>query len=207
MLLLTDVAVVATIAEVVPGFERASPSLLYVLNDVAPLRSGSLVPAYLVMPVAQYVINGQVFCGDPQFNRLFPAFEAGDRIVLVGRWRRRVVWVGPALTWDLATVEVKTGHLEWHGQQEGWPATLALLKERVDAASRGGLFELAAPLLLEDSHSVNRRDFSETWWKYHQGGCTVTSVDERQDGLWDVLQTCGADVRRRQIRVSGARDQ
>lgn len=195
-LLLSDVAVVGTISEIVPGFWGATPMLLYALSEVAPLRPGSLVPAYFLSPVGQYVINGRVFCGDPQFNRWQPVVDVGDSVVLIGRWSQGVVWTGPALTYDLASVDEGTGHLKWHRNRPDRPATLSLLQERIEEAVHGGLFEMAAPLLLEESRSPKRRELSETMWNLHQGGCRITAAEEREDGHWDLTQTCGSGERR-----------
>ena len=204
ILLLSDVAVVGTIAEVVPGFEGAHPRLLHALSDVTPLRRGSFVPEYLLMPVAQYVINGRVFCSDPQFNRWLPALETGERIVLIGRWSQGVVWTGPALTYDLATLDEETGDLKWRNGHLGYgpkdrPATLALLQERIDEAVHGGLFEMAAPLLLEGSGSQKRRELTEALWNLNQEGCRITAAEERGDGTWELTQTCGS-VEQRVVR-------
>lgn len=199
LLLLSDVAIIGTVSDIAPGFRGAAPYLLHTLSDVAPLRPGSLIPEYVLAPVGQYVINGRVFCGDPQHNRWSPVLEVGDRIVLVGRWSHGVVWTGPALAYDLAILNEDTGHLKRQTQPQESPATLKLLRDRIDEAVRGGLFDLTAPLLLEESRSPKRREFSETWWNLHQGGCRVTAAAELHDGGWDLTQICGS-VERRVVR-------
>jgi hypothetical protein len=195
-LLLSEVAVLATISDFIPGFSGAAPDVLVALSEVAALHDRSRSPAYFLLPVGQFVTNGRVFCGGPEANDRYPNLKIGDRIVLLGRWDQGVVWTGGALTYDLAVV-VEDESLLWQAHRaDAPPKTLPLLRQRVDEAVQGGLLDMTAPLRLEQSHSPKRLEFSETWWNHHQGGCRIKAARELEDGNWELTQTCGSVERR-----------
>lgn len=196
-LLLSEVAAVATISEFIPGFVGSMPYLLVALSDVAPLHGRSESPTYLLVPVGGMVAGGRVYCEHWRVNQWFPKLRAGDGIVLIGRLSQGVVRTGPAFTFDLALV-LDDGRLLWprDWRRDAPPKTLPLLRRQVDEAVQGGLLEMTAPLLLEDSHSENRARFAETWWEYHQEGCRVRAAEELGNGTWQIVQTCGREERR-----------
>ncbi len=196
-LLLTEVAVLATISDFIPGFVGGTPYKLAALSDVQPLHGGSSSPAYLLIPVPRIEINGQAFCGDPQHEGLAPKLQAGDRIVLIGRQSQGAVWIGHTLSYDLALVADEEGSLAWgrRGRTDSPPKTLPLLQERVDEAVDGRLLEMTAPLRLEDSYSPARREFSEAWWRHHQDGCRIRTAEKLSSHSWQLTQTCGREER------------
>ena len=195
VLLLSEVAVTATVSEVIPGFVgTGEPELLFALAHVEPLHDRSRSPTYFMAPVGQFVVNGRMFCGERLWNEVVP--RAGDRVVVVGRWNQGIVRMGHSLTGALALTPSNGDPLTWRFMAvESGPPTLSGLRQRTDEAVKGGLFDLAAPLLLKASFSADRERFSESWWKHHQNGCRIRSAQRLDDGSWQLSQVCGSEER------------
>lgn len=79
--LLAEVAVEATISEIVPGFSHAWPHNLLALSSVVPLHDKSPSPDYVLVPVYSIVTHDRVFCGG-EAERAFVAgvdYKVGAR--------------------------------------------------------------------------------------------------------------------------------
>lgn len=207
LLLLTDTTVRATVSEIVPGYGMGGPALLLVLSDVTPLRPGSRIPAYAVMPVSQYVIAGRLLChtrGRP-FHKEFPP-QQGSSIVLIGRTYRGTValsrspWVGAIGVPDPNHEEEA---LIWQFMAYDAPLTVSGVRDRISEALAGGLFDVAAPLAALPPYAPERHEFSELWADYHYDDCRVTAVDVLDGGSLALTHRCGELEDRHQIEIYG----
>ena len=203
-LLLSEVAVIATIDEGIPGFDReGNPVMLFSLSHGVPLHGTSPIPAYVLAPVDRFVFRGHVFCRSvgPRFWKRSAPPEAGDRIVVIGPWTLGgAVRLGFVLTAALAQIDGDEERLEW---PFGWrhpdnPGTMSELRSRVDEAVSGGLFELTRSLVTQEWGSAERRAFGEAWEKHNRGGCRVVKAEHRSGfGVVPVAKICSrTNIRR-----------
>lgn len=195
VLLLSEVVATATVSAVIPGFlSNGDPEILFALADVVPLHGRSPLPSYVTTPVSQFTIKGRVFCGERQSKEVVP--KVGDRVIVIGHWNQGVVRVGHQLTGALALVREADSSLTWRFMAvEDGPPTFPELQHRIAEAERGGLLDLAAPLLVQEAYSPERRQFSQTWWEHHQNGCRVTAAERQTNGYWQLIQRCGLHER------------
>ena len=176
-LLLAEVAVVATVTKVVPGFGLAAwvESLLE-LGDAVPLHGRSPIPEYVLMPVQRVVAEDRVFCGGygAEFDPV-----VGSRVVVIGAWVQGVVPVGPGPgnSTMLAVVEQDDESLWWLEGILG-PGNLVDLEARVEEAVVGNLFELTAHLARLRERAKQRRRFGTEWSRRTGRGCRLIAVDE-----------------------------
>ncbi len=161
-LLLSDVAIEATIAAVTPGFRQdGAPVLLLTLSDVLPLHRRSALPAHVLLPVGRLVIEGHVYCGSAESVVGLPPVS-GDRVVVVGAWRTgAVVNVGDMETGSFAVV---TGDsLVWSWGRGYGPSTADDLRALVDRAVAERLFDSAERLVHQPWGSADRRQFARDY--------------------------------------------
>ena len=200
-LLLSDVAVTATLSEATPGFFwSGNPAILFALSDVVLLHGRSVVPAHALVPSDRLVIRGRVFCTVTPSRGMKVNPAIGDRVVLLGEWS------------DHATVRVGSwldpmGHLALveEGETLHWnilpnavfpkytqpPSSLEQLHDRVASAESGGLFSATAPLVLQDYGSPERVEFVEMMSDYAFEGCRVLEVAATPDqGLQPTRISC-----------------
>ncbi len=184
-LLLSEVAVTATVAGIVPGFFRGgNPGVLLSLSDVSPLHGRSASIGHVLLPVERTSANGRVFCAvmDRDHHIPTPPPPPGTRVVVMGAWSSEdVVWgntqgrMGYLATVDSAEALRWIGGFFWSEER---PSTLASLQRRVDEAARGGLFDVTADLVSQDIESPERTEFVKTWASYEPDGCRVVEVAE-----------------------------
>ncbi len=198
-LLLSDVAVSATIGEAIPGFDHlGNPVMLFPLSDGVPLRGSSPIPGYALVPVDRMVYRGRVFCRlvGPRFWETDDPPEVGDRVVVIGHWTDGgVVRLGLVLTAALALIDDDGERLEWPfpfaRRYPDTPASMRDLSSRVGEAESGGLFELTRHLVSQESGSPERRAFSASWEHHHRGGCRVVRAEHRPGfGVVPVSKIC-----------------
>lgn len=193
VLLMSEVAVVATLAEAIPGFyTTGNPGVLFSLSDVAPLHGHARTTGYVLIPFDRMVVSGRVFCSVLPETNLWPgsnAPEVGDRVVIMGDWANdNVVRIERSATHrgTLAQVDNR-GLLRWDSTVHMGvvPGSLANLKDRANEAAVGGLFNLTAHLVLQEYGSSERREFIDTWRSYEEHyesrGCRIVGVAERHD--------------------------
>ncbi len=191
VLLMSEVALAATLAEATPGFyATGNPGVLFSLSDVAPLHGRARTTSYVLVPFDRMVVRGRVFCSVLPDTRLWSERNhpnVGDRVVLMGDWAGDdVVRLERSSTHrgTLARVDAQ-GLLQWDGtvHMGPIPGTLANLKERANEAVTGGLFDLTAHLVLQAYGSPDRREFIETWRSYEEHyesrDCRIVGVAER----------------------------
>ncbi len=191
-LLLSEVAVVATLEAATPGFfSHGNPGVLFALSDVVPLHARSVPVDYLLVPFDRLVIQNRIFCAvtpsDARWRgRSHP--EVGDRVVVLGeRGLQGVVRVGA--WWDrlgyLAVVdESQTLHWDDVMQRAGRPTSLLALRSRVEEAVSGGLFDVTKHLVSQKYGSPDRIQFAETLRQYETDSCRVASVHPTDGGGW-----------------------
>ena len=183
-LLLSEVAVIATVEEVILGFgPRAYPTALLALSDVEPLHDRALTPRYAMVPLGWLVLRDRVFCGGYGNGKFQP--RVGARIVVVGNWGdSAVVSLHPARAGSLAVVEAD-GTLRWKWHDDTGPSTLVRLQRRVDEVVTSEIFEAASGLRaawreFEDREA--RRAFGKTWDGLRRLGCQTVGASASSDG-------------------------
>ncbi len=175
-LLLSEVAVLAEIVEVVPGLlSDGQPTALVVLDRVEPLRGNVQVPEFALLPLGQLVVRDHVICS-PIESEVVPSLvpERGQKVVIVSDWRDQPV-VGGAQ--GLAVVD-EGAHLKWSYGPAG-PPTLRGLRSRVDDLEVQGAFGIAADLAKQSSYSKERRQFISEWNRLSDSGCFGDGPIER----------------------------
>ena len=201
-LLLSEVAIIATLNDAVPGFTaNGNPWMLFPLADVVPLHGRSSTPDYVLVPYDRLVVRGRVFCavnpsGNVWRNAKHP--KAGDRVVLVGRWNADGVMRTRAFHPETAALALvgEREELIWkfgivNAGDSPAPRSLSGLQDRVDEAAAGGLFDLTAHLHAQEWGSPERREFAEKWRTLHQDGCRVVEVANLEGhGLVPVRKIC-----------------
>ena len=203
-LLLSEVAVAATIDEAIPGFDRlGNPVMLFPLSDGLPLHGSSPIPGYVLIPVDRMVYKGRVFCRSVGF-RFWEGDdppETGDRVVVIGPWTEGgVVRLGFVLTAALALIDGDNERLQWPFGRHypDSPGSVSELQSRIDEAVSGGLFELTRSLISQEWGSPERRAFAESWERHHRDGCRVVEAQERPGfGVVPVRKTCSRSSRQR----------
>lgn len=177
-LLLAEVAVVATVTDVVPGIDRlAWVESLLELGDAVRLHNRSPIPEYVLVPTQRVVAEDRVFCGGygAEFDPV-----VGSRVVVIGAWVQGVVPLGPGPgnSTMLATVQKDGELLRWSHGSSG-PGNLVDLQARVDEAVDGNLFSLASHLVQRREGAKKRKKFALEWTRRARRGCRLVAVDER----------------------------
>ncbi len=193
-LLLSEVAVAATLEESVSGFDTVgNPVVLFALSDVAPLHGYTPIPEYALIPFDRLVVHNRVFCLTkdltPSWREAPP--KVGDRVVLIGSWSRDAVvrltgWRGQAVA--LAQVD-EDEKLRWAFAANDAPSDMAGLRGRIDEAVFGGLFDLTVGFVSKEYGAPERREFGEMWSAFHKNGCRVRKA-EQLDGGWKFHTDC-----------------
>lgn len=179
-LLLAEVAVVATVKDIIPGFGVFDwPHVLLALDDAVPLHTSSPLPDYALVPVERMVVGDHVFCGD--FGLGFDPL-VGARLVLIGPWYRGTVPVGPGpgASSLLGVMGADGQSLHWKSSMGSVPKNLADLQARVDEAVSGNLFSLTENLIRLKEGSKERREFGRGWSRRAREGCRLISA--KNDG-------------------------
>ncbi len=175
-LLLAEVAVVATVTDIIPGFTGGAwvESLLE-LGDVVPLHGRSPIPEYALVPVNRVVAEDRVFCGGP-FSGYDPVI--GARVVAIGAWVQGVVpfGPGPGNSTMLATVQKDGESLRWYASVG--PGSLVDLQARVDEAVSGNLLSLTSHLVRLKDGAKKRQRFGVEWTRRTRRGCRLVAIDE-----------------------------
>ncbi len=175
-LLLGEVAVVATVTKVIPGFGGGAwvESLLE-LGDAVPLHGRSPVPEYALVPAQRVVAEDIVFCGGygAEFDPV-----VGSRVVVIGPWVQGVVPLGsgPGSSAMLAVVQ-QDGESLWWAHGSTGPDNLVDLEARVEEAVVGNLFEMTVHLARLREHSEDRMQFGVEWSRRTDRGCRLIAVD------------------------------
>lgn len=176
-LLLAEVAVVATVTDIIPGFGSGAwiESLLE-LGDAVPLHGRSPIPDYVLVPVQRVVAEDRVFCGGygAEFDPVI-----GTRVVVIGPWVQGVVPVGPGPgnSTMFAIVQKDGESLRWSHGSTG-PDHLVDLQWRVEEAVHGNLFELTSHLAQLREGVEERQQFGVEWTRRTRRGCRLIAVDE-----------------------------
>ena len=176
-LLLAEVAVVATVTDIIPGFgSGAWVESLLELSDAVRLHGRSPIPDYVLVPVQRVVAEDRVFCGGygVEFDPVI-----GTRVVVIGPWVQGVVPVGPGPgnSTTFATVQKDGESLRWSHGSTG-PGNLVDLRARVAEAVSGNLFSLTSHLTQLSERTEERQQFGDEWLSRSRRGCRLIAVDE-----------------------------
>ncbi len=173
--LLGEVAVTATVSEVIPGFSGEWPYSLLALTEVAPLHDASPTPGYVLVPVGRVVIHDRVFCGGDPTQSAGYNFFSGTRLAIVGSWRQGVVpVVSGAGNSGLLGVIDSDASIDWMMPLiDGAPADLAGLHQRVHDMAVGGLLELRALVSQQEPYSKGRKMVRDLVSEHYVQGCRM----------------------------------
>ena len=200
-LMIHDVAITATIDEVIPGF-WGGPIALVSLDRVEQLHIHSRVPRYALVPLGRMVARDAVYCAQVIGKRGFNG-RRGQRIVLIGRYDEEGVVL---LGWyqDPALLVFGEGLENWFG---GVPpgATIERIEEAARKVVSTGLYDYAAELRHADpdtDHGFNlRRDLGAEVVAATENGCELSGAVQTPDG-WTLTTACEPNQRLR-VREPG----
>ena len=178
-LLLAEVAVIATVTKIIPGFSAlGGPTVLLELSDTAPLTNRSPVPEYSLVPLKSMVINGSVFCHHGRDGFDYRP-QVGDRLVLIGPWTKSAVTFGAVTTSLLGKLNGDDGP-EWHTWNVApWPNDFDDLVEHIAALESKGLLSATAHIA---SQRYGTDDRGEIGSAIGLSRCPVTGLNETTDG-------------------------
>ncbi len=174
-LLLGEVAVTATVSDVIPGFSRYWPYSLLALTDVVLLHDASPTPGYVLVPVGRVVTHDRVFCGGDPTRSAGYDFSSGTRLAIVGSWHQGVVPVvtGAGDSGLLGVID-SDGSINWMMPLiEGAPADLPRLHQRVHDISVGGLLDLQALASRQKPFSRDRKMVRDLVAEHYLQGCRM----------------------------------
>lgn len=190
-LVLSEVAVLATVRDVILGFATsATPVAMLVLENQVALYKDSPLPAYALVPLGQAVIMDRVFCGDVgrgATGSYQP--ETGQRIVLVGSWRESsTVPLGFTATGAVAVVNER-GEMRWRFVHDG-PNTQEGFEKLVAETVESNLREMALQYRLQRDHSEERSRFGyDIAMQRASGGCARLRAT-KGGGEWELTASC-----------------
>ncbi|MCY3969983.1 MAG: hypothetical protein OXG74_08615 [Acidobacteria bacterium] len=188
-LLLSEVAVAATVADIIPGFSASGhPMALLALSEVVTLTRRSPVPEYALLRLKRLVIAGSVFC-DTNVGFSFdyePRLET--RVVLIGTWNHGVVPIGPQATGGLIEVQTDSSLNPIFMAGGNQAETLNGLTAYIDQFEDKGFFE-ATKFIARDLSSKQRRAISEA---VHSDdvSCSLVSLRLTDAGRWIADREC-----------------
>lgn len=186
-LLLSEVAVTATVSEIIPGFsEMGGPMAMLRLSDASALTGRSPIPDYALIQLKTMAIDGTVFCDRDAGLDHEP--QVGDRVVVIGSWFNGVVPQGH-LTGGLFRDIAPDGSiypLPWRGIR-----TLDALLDNIERLEAKGLFAKTAPIA-RDLYSNDRSTLSVAVDSSPLDGarCHVDNLSVSEDGSWSVEFDC-----------------
>ena len=187
-LLVSEVAVTATVAEIIPGLSvMAGPMVMLRLSDTRQLTSRSPIPDYVLIPLQTMVVDGTVLCNRNTGMAYGP--EVGERVVVIGSWVNGVVPQGHMTNGIIRSV-APDGSIEPLPWRE--IASLAELVVQIDRLEAQGLFVETANLARHHD-SAEHREFARSLdspSELGEGYCNVESLATSENGSWDVTFDC-----------------
>lgn len=181
-LLLSEVAVTATVDEIIPGFSIfGGPSVLLALSDVVALTDRSPSPAYALMRIESMVINGSVFCDvDSSPDATFDYQPSiGDRVVVIGAWDKGVVEIGYLRTSLFGKIDGEV--VDWYSWNVARPRPRAIdvLLGRIEALETQGLMASTLHLARQEYISSDRMEFAD---QLRHNTCPIANLTEIDGG-------------------------
>ncbi len=192
-LLLSEVAVTATVSEIIPGFSGgAGPMVLLGLSDGVQLTDRSPIPDYVLIPLRRMVIGGIPFCHDRDEGVDYEP-QLGDRVVVIGAWLSGIVSTESRVTGML--FELKSdGRLEraFASGSTKSLGTIGALRAYVDRLDFGGFLEATAHLARQSPASGARREFARTMRSSAaaRAECPIDGLSVTRDGGWTLSFDC-----------------
>lgn len=178
-ILLSEVAVTATVSDVIPGFTvNGAPVVMLHLTDVLTLHERSPSPLYALVPVGQLVVGGRVYCSLEKVTGASETYqpEVGSRVVVIGAWAPlATVPIGFSRTSAFAVVEDHE-RLSWKFYDG--PETLTQMQTSVGSLVRTGLLEMTESLRGLEEFSDGRAELSSDLFMAHRSGCDVVGAEQ-----------------------------
>ena len=183
--LLGEVAVEATVGDVIPGFSGTWPYNLLAVSNVVPLHGLSPSPDYVLIPVFSMVTHDRVFCGGERDEPFVAGvdYKIGTRLVIIGSWHDGVVpmGVGEGSSGILAEVQ-EEGTLEWlfsvSVDRPDPPGTLLGLTRRIGELASGGLLATTAAVRRErELYSEGRGELGDLVSSLYWSGCRLVGAE------------------------------
>jgi len=177
ILLLSEVAVTATVSEIIPGFSAApGPMVLLALSDGIPLTERSPVPDYVLLPLRRMVIGGIPFCHN-RFRGADYEPELGDRVVVIGSWRNGIVPLGRLAFRD--------------GPRKG-TGTIGELTAYMGRLESRGLLEATAHVARQFGGSEERLKLARAFRSLEpaRADCPIDGLSVSSEGVWKLSLDC-----------------
>ena len=193
ILLLSEVAVTATVSEIIPGFSAApGPMVLLALSNGIQLTERSPVPDYVLLPLRRMVIGGIPFCHD-RFEGVDYEPRLGERVVVIGSWQNGIVPLGKLATGFLFVLESdsRLSTVYGGGRRKG-TGTIGELTAYMDRLESRGLLEATAHLARQSPDSRDRLEFARTIRSSAatRAECPIDGVSVSRDGAWNLSFDC-----------------
>ncbi|MCY3933865.1 MAG: hypothetical protein OXH70_19310 [Acidobacteria bacterium] len=188
-LMIHDVAVTATIDDVIPGF-AGGPTALVSLDRVEPLHSYSKSPRYALVPLGRMVARDAVYCSWVDGRRGFDG-KRGERVVLIGRWAAGGVVALADQDAGLAVVPQDLKPLEsWFGGPLRG-TTIQQIEEAARKVVSTGLYDYAAELRHAETDNLweLRRDMGLEVEAATENGCELSGAVRTEEG-WTLTTAC-----------------
>ncbi|MYA08555.1 MAG: hypothetical protein F4060_10815 [Holophagales bacterium] len=177
--LLSEVAVTATVSEVIPGFTvNGAPVVMLHLTEVLTLHGRSPSPLYALVPVGQLVVDGRIYCSLEKVTGASETYqpEAGTRVVVIGPWASvATVPIGFSRTSAFAVVE---DHEKLSWKFYDGPETMAQLRTSVGSLIRTGLLAMTEHLRGLEEFSAGRPELSSDLFMARRLGCDVVGAEK-----------------------------
>lgn len=176
-ILLSEVAVTASVGDVVLGFRSYGyPAALLALEDAEPLHGRTPIPSYALVPIGEVVVRDRVYCS---LGEVGPVPHVGSRVVVLGSWHAGTVLNAHARTGSYAVLG-EDGSLNWRFGTRG-SSTIGGLRRRIREIESRNLFAVTDDLVRQRPNSAERLRFIAAWRRYSDAGCTP-STDLTDDG-------------------------
>ena len=192
-LLLSEVAVTATVSEIIPGFSGgAGPMALLGLSDGVQLTDRSPIPDYVLLHLRRMVIGGIPFCHDRDVGVGYEP-QIGDRVVVIGSWHNGIVLLGKRETGMLFKLE-SDGRLQpaYASGSTKNLGTIGALRAYLDRLDSSGFLGATAHLARQSPESSDRLEFARTMRSSAavRAECPIDGLSVTRDGAWKLSFGC-----------------
>lgn len=185
VMMTSDVAVTATIGEMVMGFKGPSPVAFVSLERVEPLHRYSPSPSHALVSLGRLVARDMVFCSWVSGRRGFNG-RPGDKVLLIGSWDKGVVQPNA-----IAMFSEDSPSLEW------W---LGLSRYTINQVEESAYRVAASGLYAYATEARRADDLNENVWELHgevgsqveqaaDDDCVLSGAVQTHEG-WNLTRDC-----------------